>query len=200
MGEILSVQFGNQKPRKSRQAVIEDLLKSSKMEVRAVVGKRSGLPYWVEIDIHGALAHIPSMKRGKIPGTNFVNPTIIAKIKALDAAFAKAGAGLKSFGENWIVMTLICADRSREFDLVGCVETVQDWLEPASKPVGKKHAARGWGIGLIPDDKYIIPRPDYAWQLGVSRDYTSIILERWEDVREREIARTAAAMRGPKCS
>lgn len=155
-------------------------------------GTLEGLPRplsRVEIEFHGALAAIPNMKNRKIPGQNFMNPDVFAKVDAMDALYShemrKQGYidphTFPTFGLANVHMLFISAKRSRSFDLVGCIETIQDWMEPGTKKVGvgKNKHDRRWGIGLVADDKQITPTPRHSWQVGPELDYSRIIIEPW---------------------
>ena len=96
-------------------------------------------------------------------------------------------------------MLVSCAKRSRRFDPISVAETVQDWLEPASKIVGrtKKHA-RGWGAGLVDDDSQVVSISAHAEDLGLEPESTQGILLDWSIVAQgfEGVGRRVAEMSG----
>jgi hypothetical protein len=134
------------------KAKILDLVKNSSLTVDVNADK-------ILIKIYGQAANIPSLKNSKLQGKNFTNPNYLKRIKALDVLFHLGAIhkDIPRFLDNeQICVIVINAKRNTNFDPIGCLETVQDWLEPNSKKVGRKKLNRGWGIGLIADDKQAI--------------------------------------------
>jgi hypothetical protein len=114
---------------------------------------------WIWIRISGPAANLPSMKNSKLPGKNFAAPDFLGRVKSLDSlwnsqidfkAVPRFGLGVR------VGLLIISAKRTRSFDPIGCLETVQDWLEPKNKKVGRKGTSRGWGIGLIDNDSQVV--------------------------------------------
>ena len=135
----------------------------------------------LRIDIVGDLANVPSLKNGKMPGRG-INLDALIKLKALDELFKQeAGGPFVRFEDGKVFVLVSCAARSRVFDPVNVLETVQDWLEPASKVVGRsKPRARGWGIGVVDNDSQITGLAVHADLLpGFDRDITSIFVLPW---------------------
>ena len=118
-------------------------------------------PEKIHIEFHGELSRIPSLKNWKLPGKNFVNPDVMARIQAMDILYQKAHQELKApvfnFEDEPISVLCICGKRPRTFDPIGCAETVMDWLEPATQLKGRAKKPRGWGIGITKNDKHITP-------------------------------------------
>lgn len=137
----------------------------------------------VTIQIHGALSAIPSLKNSRMIGGAMAGP-VRDRIRALDALFARSVTGdPPSFGTDGVHVLIISADRSRRYDLIGVGETVQDWLEPCSKLVGRKRRQRGWGVGLIDDDAQVRLALYRAGDLSFPRDLTTITISRFDDVQ-----------------
>lgn len=142
------------------------------------------LPRVTRIIVHGALAFLPILKNRKITGTakaghSFLapNPDAMAKIKAMDLLWKSQQARQLSWTS--VGLTIIMADQQRA-DRISVLETVQDWLEPSSKIVGRTKRERGWGVGLVRDDKYIIGHCYKSVDLGLShRKYATIKIFPW---------------------
>ena len=153
----------------------------------------------VDITFHGPAAAIPSLKNSKMPGCNFAEPKVMGRIDAMSKMFYDTalvtGAGVHGpwFGADPILLLLICGDRSGPFDVIGCLETVQDWLEPATKRVGRQGRRRGWGVGLIDNDSQVTPVAVHSHQLGFPHEHTIIRLRRFDRARE-SLINFAAAM------
>ncbi len=162
--------FGILKKRPSKKELIGKYTSQSSCVVRAWDGGLGGF----EITFYGALANVPSLKNKKIPGTNFTNPDVIARIASMDILFKEACPKPPFFGKSEVFVVMVCASRARSFDLIGCMETIQDWLEPSSKMVGKKSHKRGWGIGLIDNDSQVTPFPLKSELFGEGKAYTKI--------------------------
>lgn len=134
----------------------------------------------LNIVFKGELVRIPSLKNSKIPGKNFIAPDTRARIKVMDALFARE-IERKRLRVNTasvpMLLIFIAGARSGSFDLSGCIETIQDWLEPQVKKVGKKSKSRGWGVGVISNDSHIRPVAFHSHDLtGFARDESRIIL------------------------
>ncbi len=155
-----------------------EIMQSSKMTVRE-------LPDGVEILIEGPAAKIPALKNSKIPGTNFTKPEHLGRIYALDALYNVAIEEAKirpQFGDEPLYMVAVIGARSNSFDPDNCFTTLKDWLEPATKPVGKNR--RGWGIGLVSDDRFVSGFPVAARDLGSRNQNTFISIRLLDSVRD----------------
>lgn len=154
---------------------------------------------YLYIELHGPLAAIPNMKNGKITlpgGASIIGKECKTRIDSLSklvlAEAQKQGVTLPYFADQTVSLLLIAGRKSRSFDLIGCLETIQDWLEPSSKVVGRKPKPRGWGVGVIADDKSIIPRVYHSWQTGIAHEHTVISVAPWESVKEKDMEFLAA--------
>jgi hypothetical protein len=162
-------------------AIVNDLVINSRMRISFNADWTGALKNMV-IRLDGAAARIPSLKNAKLPGKNFINPDVTARLRALDALYAGViGHKRPSFGKQLVWMTLILGARKSSYDSDNCYAAVCDWLEPHSKIVGGK--ARGWGAGIVPNDKLICGLHIPADYLGLVGTHTTILLERLEDVR-----------------
>lgn len=169
---------GVKKKRPSKKELIAKYVSESHCETRRLgINNPSGIPcVGYEITFYGKLRNIPSLKNTKIPGTNFTNPDVIARIAAMDIAFQRAAIDPVFFGNSEVYLITVNAQRSRNYDPIGALETVQDWLEPRFKPVGRTGRPRGWGIGLIDDDRQITPFTFRSETLGAGVDFTKILV------------------------
>lgn len=135
---------------------------------------------YLEIRIYGLLANLPSLKNGKLPGKNILQPKTRAKLIALTELWEEGPAWKKDwakFGKEEVFVLLVLAQGSR-VDRDGAESTIRDWLEPRDKQVGqKKKKDRGWGIGVVDDDKRITAQTLRASQLGLQQVYTRIIVQ-----------------------
>ena len=142
---------------------------------------RDTIPFAVELRLSGPIADIPSLKNSKIPGTNFLNPATLSKLKALDYAWAVTPNRhwFRGFGDRKVFVGVVFRNRSRAFDTDNAFATVRDWLEPRSKKVGRG-SARAWGIGLIENDSQVVGFGVKADELEIETRQTSIIVADWE--------------------
>lgn len=106
----------------------------------------------VHIAFRGPAAHFPSLKNQKIKGTNILRSDAKARLMVAtnfvmsgmhDFPFKRAKKGQKMF------CLILCAYRKNSFDEDNFATTVKDWLEP--RIIRKKD--RGWGVGLVENDK-----------------------------------------------
>ncbi len=182
MGQIIPIKKAAS-ARKTGKELLQHYIQNSSMTVRAVRPSEQ-----IQIELYGELARIPSLKNSKIPGKNFTNPDVTARIKAMDfwftEAMKRAGISWIRFGDEQLAVIVICAKRSRSFDPIGCAETICDWLEPASKPVGRQGKGRGWGVGLTNNDRFITPIAIHSHQTGLELSHSVVIVRPWRGVRE----------------
>lgn len=145
-------------------------------------------PRSVHIEFHGECARVPSLKNSKIPGHNFTNPDVRARLQAMDAVFKREleaqGNPKVYFGTNHIHITAIFADRSRATNEDNLMSSIKDWLEPAWKEKGGKRKSRGWGVGIIDDDIYAHGYPVVSKMLNCQVSHTTIIIRPLEDMRK----------------
>ena len=143
----------------------------------------------VKLELMGPIAHIPSLKNSKVPGANFINPETMARIKVMDYVYKQTAAKLGitfplTFGREDVSIVVVCAKRKVAFDTDNCLATVRDWLEPASKMVGKGRA-RGWGVGLVDNDRQIKGLALYDKDIGLKLDKSIVVVQRFDSTRDR---------------
>lgn len=141
----------------------------------------------IRVDFCGPVANIPSLKNAKLPGRNFLSPTVRARLKVMDDCYRSALGGALwesglGFGPADVALVLVCAKRKVSFDTDNCLATVRDWLEPGIKKVGKgKH--RGWGVGLIENDRQVRGLAIYDKDLGGKLSKSILVVERLDSPR-----------------
>lgn len=138
---------------KTRKEKIAAIVLNSRAAVK-IFESRKGIC----LSLQGKAKDIPSMKNSKIPNTNFLNPNILCRIKALDILFKRLLRTILSNSfptKESISLIILNGKRNVNFDPIGCLETIQDWLEPDTKKVGKS-GIRGWGVGLIENDSQVV--------------------------------------------
>jgi len=136
-------------------------------------------PDLIEIRLYGELAKIPSLKNAKIPGMNFINPDVTAKLEALTTHWHKECPSIINYRTEPIFLIAYLAPRSARFDEDNGIASIKDWLEPKHKKKG-----RTWGIGLIEDDTYVNAY-GITWQrLGIQCDFTKIIIRPFAQVKD----------------
>ena len=150
-------------------------------------GTLSGL----RMEIHGKAAQIPSLKNRKRHGGRvpFLDPAIKYRIRVLDYLYKKALEENRidslSWGDTKVALIVICAKRKVAFDADNVLTTVRDWLEPPIKKYGKgKGKSRGWGIGLVDNDKTITGLVFTGADLGLKLDSTLIFMRPWAEVQD----------------
>lgn len=136
----------------------------------------------VEITIRGKAAEIPALKNSKRPGSNSTNPDHLGRIYALDALYAAEMRNRKpiAFGETLMHMVAIIGFRNVAFDADNAFTTLRDWLEPPTKQSGRRR--RGWGVGVVDNDRYILGFPLTARELGSKDTNTYISIRKFENV------------------
>lgn len=136
------------------------------------------------IEIRGALAAVPSLKNSKLPGTNYINPKARAKLLALDALYFRATRNRQlSFADERVFMLGLFGGRSRSFDVDNAVTSLRDWLEPSAKSVGRRRRSRGWGVGVVANDRNIVSLGLSAADLSSDKKTTLLVLKRWRDLK-----------------
>ena len=143
----------------------------------------------VKIEFSGPAANIPSLKNSKIPGKNFVNPSTMARIRLMDYLYENSLKKCQipapiTFGQLPVALMLICAKRKVHFDTDNCLATVRDWLEPKTKKVGKGKQ-RGWGIGIVENDRQIRGFAVYDKDLGLDLKKSILIIQPYDGAKER---------------
>lgn len=143
----------------------------------------------VKIEFSGPAAHIPSLKNAKVIGGKvpYTNPQVTARLKVMDYLYLKAitqakVTALPSFGTAEVVVVVVCARRKVAFDTDNCLSTVRDWMEPREKK-GGRGKARGWGIGLVDNDRQVKGFVFYDKDLGLNLQRSVIVIQRWDECK-----------------
>lgn len=147
-----SVRTCSSKPKLRGAARVELWVRESKCTV--VVTKRV-VGQFIDIWFHGKLAAIPSLKNSKIPGTNFINPDVRARLDAMTRLFhdvTKLNAPA-AYGSDRVWCVVILGSACRVRDDNNAFTAVADWLEPKTK--ANRNKPRGWGVGLVDDDAQV---------------------------------------------
>jgi len=186
MGIVYSPKWKPFKERLTASELRAQYIANSHCLVSVVHGEHH--PKLLHIEFHGELAKIPSLKNSKLPGMNFVNPDVTARLKAMDELFNReiheAGYENWSFGIEHIHVTAIFSDRDRAVNEDNLMSAIKDWLEPSTKPVGKSRSNRGWGVGVVQDDYYAHGYPVVGEMLGLHPTHTTIIIRPLSAMRE----------------
>lgn len=142
------------------------------------------------IEFRGECANTPSLKnaRRRYSLEYGARCRLQAMSELFTAELAKMGKAYIQFGEQPVAMLLVCGKRgskgNRSFDVQGCIETIADWLEPATKKGGNGVIReRGWGVGLIHNDSQVRPSAYKAADFGQDTEATTIIVRPFESVR-----------------
>lgn len=137
-----------------------------------------GILLALQIEFHGELSRIPSLKNSKLPGKNFINPDTVDRLVAMQALFDRSALVYPRkqlrFDSERVLGLLVCSRRRTRFDLDNCAAAVKDWLEPPTK------RGRGWGVGVIEDDSQLTVFPVHADQYGRNINYSMLILKPWQ--------------------
>jgi hypothetical protein len=110
--------------------------------------------------IKGELEILPILKNTKqmavVKGRPIItsNKDTKAKIAALDILYRKHKSKIEQYDGLSVVVVLM--SQKQRADRVSVQETIQDWLEPHDKSVGRtksKSRDRGWGVGIYKTDR-----------------------------------------------
>lgn len=140
-------------------------------------------PKLIHIRLKGSVANIPALKNQKIKGTNILRPDPLAKLYLMTHLFAKSVNGLIPYYEKTIPIfcLILSAYRPRNFDEDNVTTTVRDWLEP--EMMRQKH--RGWGVGIVDNDKTIFALGFKKIKDSTGSDVTEIYIRPYADVADR---------------
>jgi hypothetical protein len=111
-------------------------------------------PDGILIRLAGPVAKIPSLKNQKIKGMNVLRGEAKARlVLATDIVrVAMKRFALPTYEENVPIFCLVrCSYRGRSFDEDNVATTIKDWLEPRYI----RNHDRGWGLGIVPNDKEV---------------------------------------------
>lgn len=148
-------------------------------------------PDFLEIEFSGPIARIPSLKNWKMPGCNFANPDVTARLMVMTDLWMAATASKKiNYGKEELYCLVILAKRSRTFDEDNGFASVKDWLEPMVKA---KHNRR-WGIGIVDNDYHVAGQAIHSYKLGAESKTTRIIIRPFELVRKHVLTFAAGMM------
>lgn len=118
------------------------------------------------MEFGGELSSIPNIKRGRITtkrGASIINKSAMCKLLAMQIHFTDwtqtTGVQPVFMPDHFPLIMFLELPGNKKFDAIGSAESVADWLEPASKPVGRKQTPRGWGVGVYEDDTDLIVVP-----------------------------------------
>lgn len=132
------------------------------------------------IRIWGEAALIPSLKNSKMPGKNFINPEVTAKLIALTGLLAPYSDFIIPYEPRELVWcTVILAQRPTTFDTDNGFAAIKDWLEPTGKK-GKRD--RKWGIGVVDDDRWVRGVCYHCSDFGIRSNCTVIVLQPFNSV------------------
>lgn len=193
---LKAIQGGSQKKKRpSSKEIFDKYFDGSKLTLSARFSQKDNSLDFLYMEFHGLLSAIPSLKSSyradQNTGSVYMDRDCRQKLRAMDAHFRAAKERLKlpnfhplSFGKREISLVVINGRRSRTFDSVSPLETVADWFECSKKMKGGKKKERGWGVGLIDDDKQVIPLPLRARHTNYDHDHTTILAVPFDKVRE----------------
>lgn len=169
----------------TRSELVTQLLNESEVFLNVQWSNGAAIPDLVWIEFRGALASIPSLKnsRNKFGGLTMRTK---AYLQAMDAGFNDAiqreGFRRPYFGSEPVFIALGVYGR-RDDDNTS--STVKDWLEPRTKLVGQSvKRERGWGVGLIDNDREARCFPLPASDLALSIKHSRIVIRPWNSIRE----------------
>lgn len=165
-----------QKRRKSKSAVLRDKIYSDSTCTVAIDGELPA-PKSVEIEFRGTLARIPSLKNGKVPGKNFLKAEVKTRLTAMTELY-NAFMGERSAKYTGQVFCLIILANSVRADEDNCLASIKDWLEP---PI-MRNKDRGFGVGLVDNDKNVNGYCVYAKRLNLLKNSTYIRVCPWAQV------------------
>lgn len=138
-------------------------------------------PDFLQITFYGPVALIPSMKNWKIPGTNFANPEVTARLLVMTDLFMAAMNQRRIYyGKTRLWCDVCLGKRPGTFDEDNGFAAVKDWLEPMIK--AKRN--RRWGIGISENDRYITGLAYHSRVTGVETAETTITIRPLDLVRE----------------
>lgn len=180
--------FGSKKPANTAER-IEKFVNDSNMLLSVFPGLHHPNRIWIEI--RGKLANIPAIKNNRNPRFPGIDRIILAKMRSLDAMFAREAKrqGLSHealrFGKTKVFVSIITAASNSGLNEDNVLTSIKDWLEPRTKQVGGKNKrARGWGIGLIDDDITARGIAVKSEDLDSPAPYTRIVIEPFTAVKE----------------
>lgn len=182
---IHSLTWGEKvKENKSFKDKVNELIRKSEMTITATRNE-AGVLNWLFIEITGELSKIPSIKNNMHSRFMFLRKPVLARLKAMDLLFREAtkDKGKLSFEDEEVLVCLMQNKHARA-DNISAMETVQDWLEPGTKQKGGKLSDRGWGIGVIEDDRQAIPFSLTTNQASMLDGYTYILLIPFNEAKE----------------
>jgi hypothetical protein len=141
-------------------------------------------PERLHLTLTGPASAIPPIKNSKVMG-RFLSSKVKARIKELDLLWFDAMRPMPFFpryeGMPLFVGVLIGRAGGRA-DADNILAAVKDWMEPAQKVKGRGKP-RGWGIGLVDDDKSITGFAAHSRAIGGEWECTQVVVRPLEIVR-----------------
>lgn len=162
---------------------VSELLAGSDMKIFNLFDFNTNDSIYLRIAIKGLLAKLPSLKNGKMPGKNFLNLQTKYKLVALTHFFNKRIDRVVKFKPKETLYCFVMLPNGSRLDEDNGYASVKDWLEPRFK--AKKD--RGWGIGVVENDRYITGEARHAERLDIKTECAEIILRPYSDVKEKSI-------------
>ena len=189
---ILKYQHGKDLSKTDR---VNRLVRNSSMSVIASP-ENATTPESLIIEVTGELANIPKLKQSRKAFGNRVvtDPNFLEKMEALDRLWmiARHGKPKLNLGKAFLSMAMILTSKAYDSDAISSIETVMDWFEsPFKTKRDGKPFNRGWGIGIIDNDRQITPLPLHSGDVGPLSESTTILIRPFSAVRE-ELARLVA--------
>lgn len=141
----------------------------------------------IRILFYGKAAMIPSLKNRKIKGM-FLPPDTKGKLQGMTLLFKHAFPRFFSFGVSPVFLYLQLMPGSR-VDEDNARASINDWLEPQITTVKRgnnkgKRKDRGWGIGLVQNDKQVNGYQCHSKSLDQETDHTLIVVRDYESVKK----------------
>lgn len=188
-GVKLDFAFRNPDRKKSTREHVAELSEVSRIEI-------SESEDCTVIELHGPIAILPSMKNSN-PKPWVKNPHFEQKVGALQSCLGSAQPHGMFPDKVWIMVTL---GKGNRIDENAALTFICDWLEPPTKRVGRgrNQQDRGWGAGIISDDKFAKGTAIYAADLGMDDSCTRIIVTPWTEQRANLVHVWCATLTGGK--
>lgn len=139
-------------------------------------------PKLIHIKFKGPIAHIPALKNQKIRFTNVLRPEAKAALDLMTRSFQRSvNFNIPQYSNDIKLFCLIlCAVRKRNFDEDNVLTTIRDWLEPSW--IRKKN--RGWGVGVVKNDKNINAYAVKKTNLNAEPEVTEIYIMPLDSIKE----------------
>lgn len=163
---------------------VQELLLGSEMKIFHIYDYNTNYSTYLRIVIRGLLARVPSLKNGKLPGSNFLNQVTRNKLIALTILYNKTIDRPVTFKKKEILYCCVLLPNKSRIDEDNGYASIKDWLEPSLKA----EKERGWGIGVVENDKYLTGEARYAERIDVKTECCEIVVRKYSDVKEKSKA------------